>query len=159
MEKIPVVLVLDDIRSHHNVGSIFRSCDALGVERLILCGITPRPPHRDIQKTALGSTESVDWEYFDDIGSYLDQPKDGSIVALEQTNASIHMSKGLGSMRARIYLILGNEVSGVSTEALERCAQVWEIPQFGIKKSMNVSVSAGIALYAIRQAWNDTLGS
>lgn len=146
-----IVIVLDNIRSTHNVGSIFRTADAFGVERICLCGITPAPPHRGIQKTALGATESVKWSVYPAVVDALMGLKvEGyALVAIEQTprsqplgNADIPSSK--------LALILGNEVAGVSPEVLELAATHLYIPQRGLKKSLNVSVCAGIVLWHFR---------
>ena len=146
--KIPLVVVLDNIRSMHNVGSVFRSSDAFLVEAIYLCGYTPKPPHRDIHKTALGATETVSWSHFERIEDALDMLKrDGyNIVAIEQTTRStpLHMHQWDGGKTA---IVLGNEVEGVQEAALTFCSQAIEIPQFGTKHSLNVSVAAGILLW------------
>jgi tRNA G18 (ribose-2'-O)-methylase SpoU len=149
MEKIPLVVILDDVRSMNNVGSVFRTCDAFRTERLVLCGITPQPPHRDINKTALGATESVQWEYHQSIAVVLAdyRAKGYKIYALEQTNQSIRLNKLNINFNEKALLILGNEVSGVSQEALDLSDVAIEIPQEGTKHSLNVSVAAGVALY------------
>lgn len=152
--KIPLVVAADGIRSMSNVGSIFRTCDCFRVERLMLCGITPIPPHREIHKTALGATESVEWAYEQDITKVLAdyKAKGYRIYALEQTNKSILMNKVEIAADEKAVLILGNEVSGVSQEALDMADAALEIRQEGTKHSLNVSVAAGIALYVFFEA-------
>jgi tRNA G18 (ribose-2'-O)-methylase SpoU len=144
--KFPYILVLDSIRSLNNVGSIFRTCDSFHVEKLLLCGLTGQPPHRDIQKTALGATDSVQWQYYPSI---LDCIKDLQasgflIFAIEQTQESISLESFHIQKDQKYAFILGNEVTGVSDMALENVNGVLEIPQFGSKHSLNVSVTAGI---------------
>lgn len=150
-QKLPLIVVLDQVRSALNVGSIFRSSDAFNVEAIYLCGYTPCPPQREILKSALGSTESVKWMHFNTVEEALNAvPASHEIWALEQT----HNSVGLHTFKPStgIALILGNEVDGVSNEALQRCKGSLEIEQFGTKHSLNVSVSAGIALFHLSQA-------
>ncbi|MDR1847109.1 MAG: RNA methyltransferase [Bacteroidales bacterium] len=153
-EKIPLVVVLDGIRSMHNVGSVFRTCDAFCVERLVLCGITPTPPHREIQKTALGATETVLWEYEADITEIIKRFKaEGRIVyALEQTNQSILLNEMTINPDEKAVLILGNEVFGVSQEVLDLVDAAIEIRMTGSKHSLNVSVAAGIGIYKFFEA-------
>lgn len=149
--KFPIVLVLDDIRSALNVGSAFRTADALGIEKIYLCGITAKPPHREINKTAIGATASMDWVYCDNVETALeDLKKNGySIAALEQTTNSTALQDLKFGSTTKLALILGNEVNGVSDQALTHVDLAIEIPQFGTKHSFNVSVSAGIALWEI----------
>lgn len=152
--KLPLALALDNIRSALNVGSIFRSADALGAARLILCGITACPPHREILKTALGSTLSVDWIYCESTVEALRNLKaDGyQLWAAEQTDASTPLHLWRLQANAPCAIVLGNEVSGVSDEALALCDGALEIPQFGAKHSLNVAVAAGVILWeAARQ--------
>lgn len=147
--KIPVTVVLDNVRSMHNVGAVFRTADAFIVERVILCGITPVPPHREIHKAALGATETVEWTYVKDISEALQSLKEEgcTIVGLEQTTASVHID-GFEVQRGEKYaLVLGNEVDGLSEEALPLYDTFLEIPQLGTKHSLNVSVCAGIAMW------------
>lgn len=148
-EKKPVVLVLDNIRSLNNIGSIFRTADAFRLEKIVLCGITACPPHREIQKTALGSTESVDWTYYQNTINAIEEliKKGYKVVALEQTENSTLLNdfKPVGNYKYAI--VLGNEVQGVSDEALKLAHCLVEIPQFGTKHSFNVTVSAGIILW------------
>ena len=149
MPKHPVVVVLDNIRSLNNIGSIFRTADALAAEKLYLTGFTATPPHKDIHKTALGATESVDWEYVADIGTLLSRLKNENmlIAAVEQTYSSVFLQDFHPPVDRKTVLIFGNEVKGVSDEALEMADMALEIPQFGTKHSFNVAVSAGIVLW------------
>ncbi|MCF0210759.1 MAG: RNA methyltransferase [Bacteroidales bacterium] len=149
-EKTPIVVVLDNIRSMNNIGSVFRTADAFRLDKLFLCGITATPPHREINKTALGATESVDWEYREStlecVKELLD--KDYKIFALEQTSDSISLEKlTKEDLTDKIAIILGNEVEGVQQEVIDISHSVLEIPQFGTKHSLNVSVSCGIAVW------------
>jgi tRNA G18 (ribose-2'-O)-methylase SpoU len=147
--KIPLILVLDDIRSGLNVGSVFRTADAFAVEKIILCGITSRPPHREILKTALGSTESVLWEYADSASETAKRLRaEGcEVLAVEQTTNSIMLPEYTPEKGKKYAFILGNEVEGVSTEVLECCSGALEIPQYGTKHSLNVAVAAGIVVW------------
>lgn len=152
--KLPIVVILDNIRSGLNVGSIFRTCDALGVKNLILTGITPKPPHREIHKTAIGATESVDWQYeHDPVIAVQSLRQEGfSIVPVEQTDASVSLEQFAVSTEEKYALIFGNEVEGVSDPVIESCNQSIEIPQHGTKHSFNVAVSAGIVLWEFAKA-------
>lgn len=147
-EKTPVVFVLDDVRSALNVGSAFRTADALGCEEVVLCGFTAQPPHREIMKTALGSTESVAWRHFSETKTALEalHTEGYILVAVEQAEASIFLNDiDLGEISDKKYaLIFGNEVEGVSEIAMEMADFVVEIPQFGTKHSLNIAVSVGI---------------
>lgn len=147
--KLRISLILDDIRSMANVGSIFRTGDAFRIEKIHLCGITSTPPHREIEKTALGATESVDWAYHENAESLITALKaEGCrILALEQADRSVSLSDFTPEPGARYALILGNEVFGVNDALMRHTDQVIEIPQFGTKHSFNVSVSAGIFLW------------
>ena len=144
--KFPLVFILDNIRSFNNVGSAFRTADAFGIESLYLCGITPRPPHRDIQKTALGATLSVHWEYYNDTSLIIKTLKDKGykIIAVEQTDSSISLDQFKVNPNDKLALVFGHEVNGVSDDTLKYVDQSLEIPQFGTKHSFNVSVSIGI---------------
>jgi 23S rRNA (guanosine2251-2'-O)-methyltransferase len=157
--KIPVIVVLDNIRSMHNVGSVFRSADAFLIEGVFLCGYTPRPPHRDIQKTALGATETVEWNHFLTVAEARDRLRSQhySIYAVEQAEGSIPLHQFAPDPPHRIALVFGNEVSGVSEAWLEGCDGCIEIPQQGTKHSLNISVAAGIVLWELsRQSWGNT---
>ncbi len=148
--KFPVVLVLDNIRSGVNVGSALRTADALGVERVYLCGITPKPPHREILKTAIGASDSVDWRSFENTIDACQELKSNgyTICALEQTSESISLEK-VEFGEKKIALVFGNEVAGVDDGVLMACDYAIEIPQFGTKHSFNISVSLGIATWEI----------
>jgi tRNA G18 (ribose-2'-O)-methylase SpoU len=149
-KKIPLVVVLDNIRSQHNVGAVFRTADAFLVEKIYLCGITATPPNREIHKAALGATESVEWEYFEKTAAAVENLKcrGFSVFALEQTQKSISLSE-LSELPTPLALILGNEVDGISDDVMPLIDGALEIPQFGTKHSLNVSVSAGIAIWEV----------
>lgn len=149
IEKSPLVLVLDQVRSLNNVGSAFRTADAFRVEKIYLCGITGTPPHRDIQKTALGATESVDWEYcLNTMDAVKKLKKEGyQICALEQVDLSIQLNEFLPEKGKKYALVFGNEVFGVEEQVLQSCDYVLEIPQLGTKHSLNIAVSLGIAVW------------
>ena len=148
-EKIPLVVVLDNVRSMHNVGAVFRTADAFLVEKIILCGITPQPPHREIHKAALGATESVDWIYEKDISTALENLKreNFKILGIEQTTNSEIFTDFVINKNDRYALVLGNEVDGLSDEALSLYDTFLEIPQLGTKHSLNVSVCGGIVMW------------
>lgn len=150
-EKSPLIIIADNVRSMHNVGSIFRTSDAFLVEKIYLCGITPTPPHREIQKTALGATESVDWQYAEDTLEVINQlKKEGwTILALEQTTNSVMLDELKVEKGEKIAIVLGNEIDGVNQEVINLCHKAVEIPQFGTKHSFNVSVSCGIMLWQV----------
>jgi tRNA G18 (ribose-2'-O)-methylase SpoU len=150
-QKNPIVVVCDSIRSAMNVGSVFRTCDALAIEKIILCGISATPPNREIQKTALGATESVDWLYEESISESINQLKSEgyTIVAIEQTDNSTFLNQIQYNKTDKWAIILGNEVDGVSEEAIQLCDFALEIPQGGTKHSLNVSVAAGIVLWEL----------
>lgn len=146
--KHAVIVILDDIRSMHNVGSVFRTCDAFSVETIYLCGFTPTPPHRDIHKTALGATESVLWKYFATTNEAVKaaKEKDYNVYAVEQVHDSFSLHSN-DFEKKNIALIFGNEVSGVNKDVLKEVNGCIEIPQWGAKHSLNVSVSVGIVLW------------
>ena len=150
--KTPITIVLDNVRSSLNVGSVFRTADAFLIEKIILCGITPTPPNKDIRKSALGSTNSVDWEYEDNtIDAVLKLKKNNySIIGVEQVKESI-MLDNFKISEDQIAIIFGNEVDGVMNEVINLCDKVIEIPQFGTKHSLNISVSSGIVIWEL---WN-----
>lgn len=149
LEKLPVICVLDNIRSQHNIGSIFRTSDAFRISELYLCGITATPPNREINKSALGATESVKWQYFADSAVATSQLKNEGykIIAIEQAVGSIILEDFIFNASEKIAFIFGNEVTGVSDSVMEIADACIEIPQFGTKHSFNVSVSAAIVLY------------
>ena len=148
-EKNPFVIVLDNVRSMHNVGSAFRTGDAFLCEKIILCGITARPPHREIHKTALGATETVEWEYYEDtLKAVKSLRKQGyKIVSIEQADQSISLQEFVFSPHEKLALIFGNEVKGVGDQIVQESDYVIEIPQFGTKHSINVSVSIGVVIW------------
>jgi tRNA G18 (ribose-2'-O)-methylase SpoU len=148
--KFPVVIVLDSIRSLHNVGSVFRTSDAFSIEKLILTGITPIPPHREIQKTALGATESVDWCYNDNCLDAVQNLKMNGykVCGVEQVLGSTNLNEFKHS-GGKLALVFGNEVKGVDQQVLDMCDEFIEIPQSGTKHSLNVSVSVGVVLWEL----------
>jgi 23S rRNA (guanosine2251-2'-O)-methyltransferase len=148
-EKIPVVIVLDDVRSAYNVGSIFRTADAFRISAIYICGISARPPHKDITKTALGATESVDWKYFPDaVEAVKELKKEGyKIYAIEQADESVFLQDFAPEPDPRLALVFGHEVNGVKDEVLLLSDGCIEIPQFWTKHSFNVAISAGIVLW------------
>lgn len=148
--KTPVVVVLDNIRSMHNVGSVFRTADAFLIESIYLCGFTPKPPHRDIQKTALGATETVHWEYVEHTVDAVNGLKNEGymVLAVEQAEGSISL-ENFTWPSSKIAVVLGNEVEGVAEEVLDICDGCLEIPQLGSKHSLNISVAAGIVLWKL----------
>lgn len=147
----PIIIVLDNVRSMNNVGSVFRTADAFHAEAIYLCGMTPQPPHRDIQKTALGATESVPWTYYGSTSEALHELKEKGyhLTGIEQTHHSIYLDQYEKTPGKQVF-IFGHEVEGISTEALRLCDDVIEIPQYGTKHSLNISVSVGIVLWALR---------
>jgi 23S rRNA (guanosine2251-2'-O)-methyltransferase len=150
-EKIPIVVVLDNIRSMHNVGSVFRTADAFLIEAIYLCGYTPQPPHRDIHKTALGATETVHWRYYTTTSEAVEELRnqDYEVFAVEQVTDSIPLNQLYQEPNEKIALIFGNEVNGVDAAVLPMCKGSIEIPQFGMKHSLNVSIAAGIVLWEL----------
>lgn len=147
--KLPITIVLDNIRSAHNVGSVFRTSDAYLIERIMLCGITATPPHKEITKTAIGATDSVKWQKFDNVSDCITElkAKGYEIIGVEQTDKSIFLQNYQIEPNKRYALILGNEVNGISNEIVEHLDAAIELPQFGTKHSLNVSVCAGILIY------------
>lgn len=148
-DKIPVVVVLDNIRSMHNIGSVFRTSDAFRIEKIYLCGITARPPHKEIRKTALGATESVNWEYVEDTIELISKLKKENyrMIAVEQTENSKSLVDFELKVDEKYAVIFGNEVDGVQQEVVNLSDYCIEIPQEGTKHSLNVSVCAGIVLW------------
>ena len=147
-DKKPLVVVMDNIRSMHNVGSVFRTADAFLINGICLCGFTPQPPHRDIHKTALGATDSVDWMYYEDtVEAVKDLKTRGyKVLAIEQTEGSILLNKYEHSKTPTAF-VFGNEVDGVSDDFIKVCDGVIEIPQWGMKHSLNISVAAAVVLW------------
>ena len=148
-KKTPVILVLDNIRSLNNIGSVFRTADAFLIEKIYLCGITAKPPHKDIHKTALGATDSVEWEYYENTLDVINLLKSEKIetVAIEQTENAILLNNFEVALDKKYALVFGNEVKGVSQEVVSKCDLVIEIPQYGTKHSLNISVSAGVVVW------------
>lgn len=151
VEKNPVILILDNIRSGLNVGSIFRSADAFRIEKIYCCGYTPVPPHREVLKSALGATETVAWEFAEEAVEILTRIKSEGVhcYAIEQTNNSLDLASF--QLPGKVALILGNEVSGVSQQLIDACDGAIEISQHGTKHSLNVAVCAGIVLFRVTQ--------
>lgn len=154
-DKTPLILLLDNIRSALNVGSVFRTADAFLVEKIILCGITAVPPHKDILKTALGATETVQWEYAAVAEvAILNLKRSGcQIVAVEQTDESVSLSSFCPHPRTKTVLIFGHEVNGVEAALLKHCDAAIEIPQYGSKHSLNIAVCAGIVIWDLFVKW------
>lgn len=148
-KKIPLIVVLDHVRSLNNVGSVFRTSDAFRVESIYLCGITACPPHAEIHKTALGAEETVDWKYFEDTLEAVDSlKKQGYVVcAIEQAEGSVMLDKHLLDKHEKYAIVMGNEVKGVQQQVVDNCDVCIEIPQYGTKHSLNVSVTAGIVIW------------
>ncbi len=152
-EKTPIIVVLDDVRSLHNIGSVFRTCDAFLVEKVYLCGITATPPNKEIHKTALGATETVEWEYAKDVVEVVKSLKESgvSVQSVEQVENSVMLNDFKVIEGAKYALVFGNEVKGVNQEVVNLSDGVIEIPQLGTKHSLNISVSAGIVIWDLFQ--------
>ena len=150
-EKTPVVVILENIRSMHNVGSVFRTCDGFRIEKLLLCGFTPKPPHRDIHKTALGATESVNWASYENTTDAIDELKKMgyTVYAVEQAHNSTLLQDIDMTHNRKIAIIFGNEAEGVMNESIAAADGCIEIPQAGSKHSFNISVAAGIVLWEL----------
>jgi len=150
-KKIPIIVILDNIRSLNNIGSVFRTSDAFIIEKIMLCGITAKPPHKDIQKTALGATESVNWEYFEKTTDAINFLKKlgFTIISIEQAEEATELQNFIVEKDRKYAVIFGNEVKGVQQEIVNLSDYCIEIPQFGTKHSFNISVSAGIVLWEL----------
>lgn len=148
-EKFPLIVILNDIRSLNNIGSFFRTADAFNVEKIYLCGITAQPPHREIHKTALGATETIDWEYRKDINELVSELKNSGIAvcSIEQAEETVLLHEIPSLKETKFALVFGNEVDGVDQSVIDSSDYILEIPQFGTKHSLNVSVCAGIVLW------------
>lgn len=148
-KKTPLIIILDNIRSLNNIGSVFRTCDAFLIKKIYLCGITATPPHKDIHKTALGSTETVEWVYVNNTLDAVNQLKaeNVSIIAIEQAENAIELHNFKPQSNTTYAVIFGNEVKGVSQEVVDLSDTVIEIPQYGTKHSLNISVSCGIVIW------------
>ena len=151
--KTPIIIILDDIRSLHNIGSVFRTADAFLIEKIYLCGITAIPPNKEIHKTALGATETVTWEYHKEVTEVIKNLKKDnfSIFAIEQVENAIFLQNFQVEKHIKYALVFGNEVYGVSQKAIELCDGSIEIPQLGTKHSLNISVSVGIVVWDLFQ--------
>lgn len=147
--KTPLIIVLDNIRSLNNVGSVFRTSDAFLIEKIYLCGITAKPPHKDIHKTALGSTDTVNWEYAKETMDVVNQLKkeDVTIISIEQAENALPLNEFKPKSNQTYALIFGNEVKGVSQKVVDASNIVVEIPQFGTKHSLNIAVSCGVVVW------------
>lgn len=154
-EKLPLTVVLDNVRSGLNVGSIFRTADSFLLERMCLCGYTASPPHRDVLKTALGSTDTIPWESFPDTVSCVEQLKSEGykIWAVEQVEGSVSLPFFMTAANEKVAVVFGNEVLGVEEDVLKLCDGAIEVPQWGMKHSLNVGVCAGIVLWEIVRKW------
>lgn len=148
-EKTPIIIVLDDIRSLHNIGSVFRTADAFLIEKIYLCGITATPPNKEIHKTALGATDTVAWEYAKDVVEVIENLKKEkvSVFAIEQVEHSVFLQDFIPEADTKYALVFGNEVKGVAQQAIDAADGTIEIPQLGTKHSLNISVSAGIVVW------------
>ncbi len=154
-DKLPLVVVLDNVRSQHNVGAVFRTADAMRIERVVLCGICCCPPNQELHKTALGAEESVNWSYYQDtIEAVKALQKEGyTVYAVEQAHDSMTLEEAAKEVQStKVAVVLGHEVFGVQQEVVDLCTQCIEIPQYGTKHSMNVSVTAGIVMYRLSEA-------
>lgn len=149
VEKTPIIIVLDNIRSLNNIGSVFRTSDAFLIEKIYLCGITATPPHKDIHKTALGSTDTVDWEYVENTMDLIEKLKAENIqiCSIEQAENATMLNKFTTNTNTTYALVFGNEVKGVAQDVVSASDAVIEIPQFGTKHSLNISVSAGVVIW------------
>ena len=156
IQRVPLVTVVDNVRSLYNVGSIFRTSDGAMIEKLVLTGFTPHPPRKEIEKTALGSTKSIPWEYRRSLADILSEYKkrDYRILCLELTDASIPYHD-VAASQFPLCLVIGNEISGVSKEAIQLCDASIEIPMYGIKQSLNVAVAYGIAVFELQRLWRN----
>jgi len=148
-DKIPLIVVLDNIRSLNNIGSVFRTSDAFLIEKIYLCGITAQPPHKDIHKTALGATESVSWEYVEDTFTLVEKLKSEGVIvcSIEQAENSTMLQDFTIKSNQKYAIVMGNEVKGVQQEVVSASNYCIEIPQFGTKHSLNISVSCGVVLW------------
>ena len=156
-KKTPLILVLDDIRSLHNIGSVFRTADAFLIEKIYLCGITATPPNKEIHKTALGATKTVIWEHYENVLTVIEKLKADDIMtlAIEQVESAVFLQNFEIQKGKKYALVFGNEVHGVSQEAVAFCDGCIEIPQLGTKHSLNIAVSAGIVVWDLFKQFNN----
>jgi tRNA G18 (ribose-2'-O)-methylase SpoU len=162
-DKLPLVVVLDNVRSQHNVGAVFRTADAMRIERVVLCGICCCPPNQELHKTALGAEESVNWSYYQDTIEAVKalQAEGYTVYAVEQAHDSMTLEEAAKKVQrdkvqsTKVAVVLGHEVFGVQQEVVDLCTQCIEIPQYGTKHSMNVSVTAGIVMYRLSEAMRE----
>ena len=157
-KKSPLIVILDNVRSLNNVGSIFRSADAFRIQHIYLCGITATPPHKDIQKTALGSTEAVDWSYAKDTLAVVEklQSVNVKVMAIEQAENATVLQDFYPNNQSIYALVFGHDVKGVNQEVVNQCDGVIEIPQFGTKHSLNIAVSGGVVLWDLFSKMNQS---
>ena len=150
-DKTPIVIILDNVRSLNNIGSIFRTADAFRLSAIYLCGITATPPHKDIQKTALGATETVDWFYFENVLDCINNLKDSgyNVYAIEQATESINLIEFVPKKNEKYAFVMGNEVEGVDQNAIKNCNGCIELPQYGSKHSLNIAVCTGIVIWDV----------
>lgn len=155
-EKTPLILILDDVRSLHNIGSVFRTADGFLIEKIYLCGITATPPNKEIHKTALGATETVTWEHVENVVELIEKLKKDNIItlAIEQVENAVFLQNFVPVFNQKYALVFGNEVYGVAQEAVAACDGCIEIPQLGTKHSLNISVTAGIVVWDLFQKIN-----
>ncbi|KVV14460.1 RNA methyltransferase [Flavobacterium sp. TMP13] len=155
-QKTPLILILDDVRSLHNIGSVFRTADAFLIEKIYLCGITATPPNKEIHKTALGATDTVSWEHVENVVELITKLKKDNIItlAIEQVENAVFLQDFKITSDQKYALVFGNEVYGVAQEAVAACNGCIEIPQLGTKHSLNISVSAGIVVWDLFQKMN-----
>lgn len=152
-KKTPIVLILDDVRSAHNVGSVFRTSDAFLIEKIFLCGITPQPPHKEIRKTALGAYDSLEWEHNNSVEECVDAliENDYFIISIEQAENATYLNDFKAPLNKKLAFVFGNEVKGVNQTIMDKSNECIEIPQYGTKHSFNISVSVGIVLWSVFQ--------
>ena len=148
-KKTPIIVILDNVRSLNNIGSVFRTADAFLIEKIYLCGITAQPPHKDIQKTALGATETVAWEYAEDVLQVVEklQKEKTRVFAIEQAEGAVMLNEFQAQAREKIAVVFGNEVKGVQQKVVSASDGIIEIPQLGSKHSLNIAVSVGVVLW------------
>ncbi len=156
-DKLPLVVVLDNVRSQHNIGAVFRTADAMRIERVVLCGICCCPPNQEIHKTALGAEESVEWQYYKQtLDAIEDLRQQGyTVYAIEQAHDSVTLEEAAVQLPGKVAVVLGHEVFGGQQKVIENCQGCIEIPHYGTKNSMNGSVTAGIVMYRLSEAMRE----